>query len=70
MFEIRIDNGPTTGECTCMDKECPFHEEASSHAEVLAMQNDAAMHALSTGHPVAEHWEGRKVVSALTGVEF
>lgn len=70
MFEIRIDTGPETGECTCMDPECPFHEEAGSHVEVLAMQGDAAMHALSTGHAVAEHWEGRKIVSPRTGVDF
>lgn len=70
MFEIRIDTGPETGDCTCMSADCPFHEEARSHAELVAMQNDMAMHCAATGHQVDEHWEGRRVVGPLTGVEY
>lgn len=55
LHEITVTRLPEHGnaQCACGD----FHETASGHEEVMAMQHHAAQHAASTGHLVREHAE-------------
>lgn len=66
-YEIRIDHGPETGKCWCLDGACGWHEEAADHCAVLDMRYHAVQHSIAEGHSVSEHVFTSDLVSPRTG---